>query len=295
MKAQDPYQTLGVTRSASHDEIKRSYRKLAQKLHPDRNEGNATAEQRFKRVNSAYEVLGNKEKRELYDEFGAASLQSGFDARRARNAGAQFFGGGSPFGGPGQGNFQDLLSQMFSGGSPRPRAGADREITLSVDLIAAIKGIARTIRCAGETIEISVPAGVRDGQKIRLTGLGEPGHAGGPRGNLVVAINIPPHPSFERREDDVYSDLPVTVREAIMGAELVASTPDGPVEVRIPPGSQTGRQLRLRGLGAPARGGARGDFYLKVAIQVPRGEDPRLLELATELEAFYQGPVRDEP
>lgn len=308
----DPYTTLGVSRSASEKDIKKAYRKLAGKYHPDRNPDNKQAEQTFKEINAAYDVLGNKDKRKLYDEFGESSTSSNFDAdkaRRFKDAFGGFGGGGQSAGGNGFfGNFQnaaggfgggveDLFSRVFSGGArsaPRqgPQKGADRSSKLSVDFLKALKGGEMTIRTGGETLDVNIPAGVKDGQKIRLRGLGAEGLFGGTRGDLVVTIEVEPHPTFRREGDDIHVDVNVTLRELIEGDKINVFTPEGTLELKVPAGSQNGRKLRLRGLGAPRKGSERGHLYVHLNATLPESSDPKLIELARQMDAFYSKPVR---
>jgi molecular chaperone DnaJ len=364
----DLYSVLGVGRQASADEIKKAYRKLARKHHPDVNPGNKQAEERFKEISFAYDVLSDPEKRKIYDEFGFEGLQSGFDADRARQyrdwqsqAGAQ---GGSA-GGAGFGkysSFEDVFSDLGdlfgAGGAGRgfrqSGRGADVEATIELDLLDAIRGATQTIsmrrpvvcpqckgaggedpkpcpqcegkgqirvgggpvafsrtcpscggsgvtyskpcsRCGGsgqieevDRINVKIPPGVDEGSKIRLAGKGEPGQNGGPPGDLFFNVHLRPHPFLERRGLDLYLDVPVTVGEAALGASVTVPTPGGDVNVKIPPGSQSGQRLRLRGRGVKdAKGKATGDLYVRVQVHVPRDGGDKVRRVVEELEPLY--------
>lgn len=299
----DPYKVLGVSRNADAKEIKTSYRNLVQRYHPDRNSGNEFATEKAQEVNWAYDILGNKKKRALYDEFGELSLQPGFDAEQARRFGAGMNGGGfhgGDFQGfegfqGGGGGFGDLFSQLFSGGrrAPTQRKGGDLETELSIGFIDALQGDERSLRLQGRTVEVRIPAGVKDGQKLRLGGLGQPGSHGGPDGDLVVVIKVGKHPIYRREGDHLYRGVDLSPREAYEGARIAVQTPAGEVELGVPPRSRSGAKLRLKGLGAPRRGGGKGDLFIELAIQTPRSDDPRVLELLKELDAHYDPPLRD--
>ena len=295
----DPYKVLGVPRGADEKQIKKAYRKLAHKYHPDRNAGNKNSEATFKSVNAAYEVLGDKEKRKLYDEFGAASLQSGFNADQARQYGNMFGGMGGMGGGfGGAAGFEDIFSRLFSGGGgrghgrPTARRGADVASHLKIDFLTAVKGGQRAIRIGGETLEIDIPAGVKTGQKIRLAGRGEPGSFGGPNGDLKIEISVTDHPLYKRKGDDIHFDVPVTMLELVAGAPVNVEVPDGSIELNVPAGSQNGRKLRVKGLGVPKRDGSRGNLYIHLNLVLPESDDPRLLECARELDKLYKKSPR---
>jgi len=300
----DLYAVLGVPRDADADAIRKAYRKLARRYHPDVNPGDTEAEERFKQISEAHSVLSNPEKRRLYDEFGEISLESGFDpeaARRAREAfGGQFSRGAGPFAGESFdfGNLDDLLSQVFEQrgwgagpGGPRAagmRRGVDLESELELDFEGAARGgerrltIARPTADGGirqETVTVRIPPGVSDGGRIRLPGKGGEGRGGGPAGDLYARIRVRPHPVFRREGRDLYLDVPVSVREAVRGAQVEIPTLEGRVTLTVPPGTSSGQRLRLRGRGiARPRGGSRGDLYAVVQIRVPRNPDPAAAE-----------------
>jgi molecular chaperone DnaJ len=287
MAEKDYYDILGVKKSASADEIKKAYRGLAKKFHPDKNKGNKEAENKFKEVSEAYAVLSDTEKREQYDRLGKEAFRGGGPG------GNPFAGGANPFGGfdfsqftgggraragrrstGGGGGFTDIFSDLFGGGGgggfePGPERGADLDAELTIDFRDAILGTTMDLVLNGKAIKVKIPEGVADGQKIRLRGKGAPGNSGGPAGDLTVLIHVRAHPLFERRGDDIYIDLPIKVGEAIRGAEVEVPTIQGPVRARIPAGTQGGQTFRLRGKGVKKKTTA-GDHYYRVEITVPK-------------------------
>ncbi|GIW71683.1 MAG: hypothetical protein KatS3mg102_1225 [Planctomycetota bacterium] len=319
----DFYKILGVARDASQEEIKRAYKKLARQYHPDLHPGDKQAEARFKEINEAHAVLSDPDKRKLYDEFGELGLREGFDAERARAwkqyAGAAGGPGAGPFaeGGPfrgfrfewgpgGGGGFESLFEELFGaaaggagargrGRTPPPRRGRDIESEIELGLLEALRGGTMALRVdrgqGPERLEVKLPAGVRDGQRIRLAGMGQPGPAG--PGDLYLKVRVRPHPVLERRGDDLLMTVPVTVGEALGGATIPLPLWDGgTVELKVPPGSQNGRLLRLRGLGAPGRGGRKGDLLVRLEVRLPDGGGEQLERLARELDRFYTGEIR---
>ncbi len=359
----DFYAVLGVPRSASTDEIKKAYRKLARDLHPDRNPDNREAEEKFKAASEAYDVLSDDKKRKEYDEM-RSLFGSGAFRRGARSGGgAQFdpsdlFGGFSGAGASGGGagdrrfggaGFSDIFSSIFSGGGPGagggaarrgPRRGRDVETEVTLDFAQAVRGttLPLTLRSAGacdtchgsgakpgtsprtcpqchgsglisrnqgsfsfsepcrecqgagtivdekcpecrgtggvtknRTINVRFPAGVADGQRIRLSGRGEPGDRGGPAGDLYVQVGVRPDELFGRSGDDLTLAVPVTIAEAVLGTDLRVPTLDGPVTMRVPPGTPSGRKLRARGKGVARKNGPPGDLIVTVEVQVPDG------------------------
>jgi len=299
----DLYSILGVPRGASAEEIKKAYRRLAHKTHPDKNPGNKQAEERFKEVTAAHEVLSDPRRRKLYDEFGADSLRSGFDPARAeeyrrwRGGGGQPFdlGGfeGSGFGGPF--DLGSIFEQIFGGGAPgRPRRGRGDDVRAAVDIELgdAVRGAEREIRLDNRTLKVKIPSGVSDGSQIRLAGQGGPGGGGGPPGDLYLEVRLRPHPLVRREGRDLYLDLPVTIPEAVNGAEVTLPTFEGPVRLRIPPGSQSGTRLRLRGKGLPElRGRERGDLYAVLKVVLPEGGE-ELRQAVKPLEPLYRADPR---
>lgn len=322
----DPYAQLGVPRTAGQDQIRKAYKDLAKRYHPDRNQDDEAALDRFKQVNAAYDVLKDPEKRSLFDEFGEASLKPGFDAARARawkSAGGGFRGGFP--GGGGRGNMEDILGSMFGGGGfgrgfgggagpggrgpagfggAMRRRGRDIEVELCVDLGAILRGekvdvsygrpvhhADGSVSRAVERLKVRIPPSVEEGGTVRLRGKGGPGRNGGPAGDLLLTVKFAAHPYLRRDGPDLYMEVPLTVHEALAGARVEVPTPDGSVKVRIPAGTISGRKLRLKGKGVPVRDGA-GDLYLVLRPTPPETDDPAALEAAESLNAFYGGSVR---
>jgi DnaJ-class molecular chaperone len=308
MAKRDYYEVLGVGRGASEEEIRSAYRRLARKYHPDLNPGNKQAEAHFKEINSAYEVLSDPEKRKAYDQFGPdfAHFRAGAGAGAGAGPGPGFGAGpggarytwageGSPFddaafeafGGGGGGEGASIFEELFSrlGGRPGrgPRGamrGQDAEAPIDITFEQAVKGVSTTLtvqRPAGdgsvrpERLEVRIPPGVRDGQRLRLRGRGSPGVGGGPAGDLYLAIQVQPHPYFRREGQDIYIDVPISVSEAALGTTVEVPTIHGRTAVRIPPGAASGTKLRLKGQGAgDAQGLGRGDQYCLLKIVPPR-------------------------
>ncbi len=312
----DYYKTLGVARTASHDEIRTAFRKLARQYHPDVAKDKKVAEEKFKEINEAYEVLGDAEKREKYDRLGANWKHAG--ARPQPGTGADGFrthtwqsGQGAEdfeFGGTG---FSDFFEQMFGarrggGGNGAPpfaaesEKGEDVEGVLMVTLEEAMNGAVRAIsvgrnvacpecegtgvkarrvcpKCQGngfvtakQEYKVKIPAGVRDGQRLRVSGQGEPGHGGGPPGDLYLRVRLASHPDFRVAGGDLYYDLDLAPWEAALGASVSVPTLGGSVNIKIPSGTQTGQRLRVRGRGLTSRGSDAGDLYVVARIQMPK-------------------------
>ena len=281
LKMGDLYELLGVARGASQDEIKRAYRKLAAKLHPDRNPSDAKAEQRFKDVNRAHQVLGDQKKRALYDEFGEDALREGFDADNMRAYKRAASGRGS-FGGFGGGGgeafgFGDLFGELFRGGSGgrrpgrRPTAqGSDVSSEVTVDFVSAFRGaeLKLQLQDGGEPVTVRIPPGAGDGDKVRIPGHGAPGDFGGPPGDLILTIRLRAHPYFERSGLDLTLELPITVSEAYFGAKVRVPTPYGDVTLTVPKGAQSGQVLRLKEKGVKRKDSV-GDLFVRFLIRLP--------------------------
>jgi len=308
----DLYDVLGVARSASPEEIKRAYRKLAHRYHPDKNPGDKAAEERFKEITAASEVLSDPKKRKLYDEFGPDALRTGFDEKRAeeyrRYRSQGIPPGGMPFdfgdfrtvdvGGFGNFDFSTIFGDLFGQaagrrrGQPFPTAGGNAEAELEVSLRDAVLGGERELRVDGKTLRVKIPAGVTDGSQIRLAGQGGAGRHGGKAGDLYLRVRLGEHPLVRREGRDLFLDLPVTVPEAVTGAEVTLPTFEGPVRFRVPGGSQSGKKIRLRGKGLPdLRGGTRGDLYAVVRIVLPEPSE-KLEKAARALEPLYKDDPR---
>ncbi|MBI1265416.1 MAG: DnaJ domain-containing protein [Alphaproteobacteria bacterium] len=281
----DPYTILGVPRSASADEIRRAYRKLAKELHPDARPGDATAEDRFKQVTQAFKLLSNAETRAKFD-------RGEIDAEGRERA--PFHYRSHPDAPPGQrgpaGRFEDisdLFSDLFAerarasgqgagAGARRNAPGPDMRGDIVVSFEESVLGARKRVSLQGaRAIEIVVPAGVEDGQVLRLRGQGAPSPYGGPSGDALITVRIAPHALFQRDGRDIRIDLPISLKEAVLGGVVRAPTVDGVVEVRVPAGSTSGALLRLRGKGASGPDGKRGDQIIRLIIDVPPG-DPAL-------------------
>lgn len=300
-KTTDLYAVLGIPKTSTPEEIKKAYRELAKRYHPDRNPNDKAAEDRFKEVSAASTVLSDEGKRVLYDEFGADGLRDGFDPEAARNyrrwagqpAGGRAFdfggGGAGPGGGfGGFGDLNDILGQMFGGGARGParraQRGQDLESEITVSLRDALNGAELELPSVGGRVKL--PAGLTDGQRIRLAGRGAEGPAG--RGDLFLDVHVSPPYGFRREGEDLELDLPLTVSQAMLGAQVPVPSPDGgSLTLKIPGGTQSGQRLRLRGKGMPKKAGHRTDLYARVLIRVPKSDDPRAAELARELDSFY--------
>ncbi len=379
--AEDFYKILGVSKGTEQNKIKKAYRKLARKWHPDINPGNKEAEQKFKDISRAYDCLGNEEKRKLYDEFGEDGLQAGFDAEKARQYKQWGAYQQKDRGQTGQGfgkyeSYEDVFGDLFgfgggggdfSQGQRGPRAssskGRDLQHDMEIDLISSLKGFDTELsmqkmkpcpgcngsgmdpnsqmtsctKCGGsgrlnvangpmqftsacpqcgghgqtgtpcgqcggnghvmrlEKIKVSIPQGVKEGSKVRVAGKGEPGVGGGASGDLYLIIHIKPHPILKREDDNLYLDVPVTVAEAMAGGNITVPTVEGKVQVKVPPKSQSGQTLRLKGKGAVnLKTKKRGDFMVKLNVKVPQTDDKDLLEAAEKIGRFYEGDIRKD-
>jgi DnaJ-class molecular chaperone len=313
-RRRDPYEVLGVARNADAETIRKAYRRLARQHHPDVNPGDHEAESRFKEVSEAWAILSDPDKRRNYDEFGDVALEAGFDAaaaRRAREAFGARFGAGQEAGGAAAGAFHfdldDLLNRAFPAGARRgrrgPRRGADLETTLELDFLDAVRGGERRLDLVRpgeggpqrESVSVRIPAGVADGGRIRVPGRGAPGTGGGPAGDLWATIRVRPHPVFRREGRDLFIEVPISVGEAIEGAKVEIPTLEGRAVLTIPPGTDSGRRLRLRGKGVPdPSGGERGDLYALVQIRVPRDLDEAARSALKDLERFDPPDLRKD-
>jgi molecular chaperone DnaJ len=357
---QDYYELLGVSRKAPQKEIRQAYRKLARKYHPDLNPGDKSAEDKFKQVQEAYDVLSDSKKRQMYDQYGFETPGAGGMPAGADTGDVQFDFGGFDFGGGGGGagpSFRDLFGQFFRGGAAaeapaRAERGSSLEYQIEITFWEAVQGTVKKLtiarldactdchgtgtvgqpqsctacggtgqvtqtsgrmrfnltctRCGGtghirnlcrlcggdgrmrrsDTIEIRIPAGVHTGSRVRVPGRGNAGTAGAPPGDLYIVTDVQPHAFFDRRGDDLYTIVPITVTEATLGAKIEVPTVDGRSLLRVPPGTNSGQKLRLRDKGVPSvrQAGHRGDQYVELQVVVPKPVDERVRELLRELD-----------
>jgi molecular chaperone DnaJ len=327
MKKRDYYDVLGVARGASEADIKKAYRRLARKLHPDVNPGDKSSQKRFQEVQEAYDVLKDAEKRRAYDRFGHAASSAGFDPSVATGG---FRGrGGGPFSNVSfeSTDFADLFGNIFGGGArfrTEPETGEPAYGTIEVDFRDAVlggtaslslrrekecptcggtgqvaKSVCGTCRGAGrvaevERVRIRIPEGTADGGTVRIPGKGGAGLRGGEAGDLFVTVRVRPHSYFERVGDDIHGVVPITVKEAYSGAEIDVPTIHGTVRAKIPPGTQGRQKFRLRGKGVKSpRTGETGDHLYTVRIMVPTTRTPAGLDASTLLESLYERSVRE--
>lgn len=298
----NPYEILGVSPSASDDEIRKAFRKLAKKYHPDLNPGKTEAEQRFKDINAAYSLLSDPDKRARFDR---GEIDASGQERPQRQYYRDFAEG------PGgarythaEGFASDDLEHVFAdlfggrgfsrgfgqGGASMPLKGGNLSLALTVDFVDAAKGGKRRVTMPdGKTLDIDLPAGLEDHATIRLKGQGLPGSNGGPPGDALITVTIAPHPWFRREGDDVHLDLPVTLAEAVLGGKVRVPTIDGAVMLTVPKGANNGTRLRLKGKGIPAdpQKGTRGDQYVTLRIALPEAPDPALEEFVRGWAADY--------
>jgi molecular chaperone DnaJ len=377
----DFYQILGIQKNASEEQVKKAYRKLARKWHPDINPGNKEAEQKFKDISMAYDVLGKPEKRKLYDEFGEEGLQSGFDSQKAREykkwSGfqqdqANWQGTATDFGR--YQSYEDIFRDINNGGEQfyeydgnfygsRSVTGHDIEYDIEIDLVSALKGFETDLsiqkqkicsdcggagtelhsqeglclncggtgkvnvargpmkftrtcpqcggkgktgkicsHCSGrgsvidtERIRVNIPQGVKEGSRVRVAGKGEPGLGGGRAGDLYLIIHIRPHPFLKREGDNIFMEVPVSVAEAMAGGTITIPTLDGHVNLKIPPQSQSGQLLKLKGKGVvDTKTKRKGDLLVKLLVKVPKTKNNEILEAAKKMEKFYTDDIRAE-
>jgi DnaJ-class molecular chaperone len=310
--AEDYYATLGVARSASADDIRKAYRQLARKFHPDLNPDDPQAKEKFQQVQTAFDVLNDPKKREMYDRYGAAFEQAG------RGGGPRPWPGGSAghagpegfevnfedlFGGGGGGGFADLFKSFGNrgrGGRRAPPArGADLELDLTTPFATAVLGGEAQLSVqrgdgAVETIRVKIPAGIVEGKKIRLRGQGEPGPGGGPAGDIIIKVHVAPHPHFRRAGKRLDVTAPITLREALRGAKIDLPTPHGTITLTVPPGSSGGTKLRVKGQGVKAGDGPPGDLFAELQIVLPKDLSLSDRDKLTEIvEKYSDNPRAD--
>jgi curved DNA-binding protein len=311
----DYYETLGVSKTATEDEIRTAFRKLARKYHPDVAKDKKEAEEKFKQINEAYEVLSDSEKRRKYDQLGANWDQpGGFQpppdwGRQQPGGGFHRYGSGGDggvefeFGGTG---FSDFFEAFFGGGHgksafggfgqtpPQAERGNDVEADIMVPLEEALNGATRTVslRRSGakkvETYQVKIPRGVREGQRIRLAGQGEAGERGGKSGDLFLRVRLARHPDFRVEGNDLIHDSKIFPWQAVLGGELQVPTLEGDVRLKIPAGTRAGQRFRLRARGLSGSSGTRGDLYVEVQVEIPKEITERERELWTELAALHR-------
>lgn len=284
----DPYEVLGVEKTASEAAIRAAYRKLAKKHHPDVNPGDKSAETNFKEISAAYELLSDKEKRRRFDAgeidaSGAERPPRGFYRDFGDQAGRTKYhyegGGFTPDDADLESIFGDLFRGAHAGGGMGGREfharGGDAHYSMTVDFVDAANGASRRLTLPdGRTLDVTIPPGLRDGQVLRLKGQGMPGFGNGPAGDALIEVTVAPHPQFRRDGDDVILELPVTLKEAVLGAKIEVPTLKGPVTLTIPPNSGTGTRLRLRDRGI----GGRGHQFVELSVVVPAKDEPELAE-----------------
>ncbi|MBC5773374.1 J domain-containing protein [Pontibacter sp. KCTC 32443] len=312
MDYKDYYKILGVTKSASQAEIKKAYRALAKKYHPDKNKGDKAAEDKFKDISEAYEVLGDEEKRKQYDQLGA-------NWRQYQNAGAggfggrggqyEYYGGGQPGGFRGfetdadmfGGGFSEFFQQFFGGGGgfsqqtggrgrTHAAKGQDYESEMEISLQEAYHGASRLINLQNQQLRITTKPGVADGQVLRIRGKGAPGPGGGTAGDLYIKVLIKPDHNFERKGNDLYTTLPVDMYTAILGGDAHVRTLTGQLKLKIPAGTQSDKSLRLKGKGMPVYGkpDQHGDLYVKITVTLPTHLSEEEKELFQKLREIHQ-------
>jgi DnaJ-class molecular chaperone len=295
--AGDPYATLGVKKDASQADLQKAYRGLAKKHHPDLNPGNSNAEEKFKEITAAYDLLSDPEKRAKFDRGEIDS--SGTERPRQRYyrdfadqgnwAGYTTSSGFADFG-----DFtssEDILSEIFGRSARGPRRGQDVRYHLELSFLNAINGGKQSLVLPdGSTLEVNIPPGTRDGQTLRLKGKGRPAAGGGPPGDALIEVSVLPHPYFTRKGDDIYVDLPISIKEAVLGAKVAVPTPGGTITATVPKWSNTGRVLRLRGRGVPRPDGSKGDEYVTLKIMLPKKPDPELERFIARWQPAEQSP-----
>ena len=313
----DLYELLGVTKSATADDLKKAHRGLVRKYHPDVNK-EAGADARFKEIQEAYDILSDPEKRKLYDQFGIAGVKMGAGGGAGPGArpGGDPFGGAGPFGGGGQGwqnvdpsTFEEVFGSMFGGGRGRsrgrggfggfggfeepedePSQGADAAASETVDFMTAALGGTRSFRVGGESIEVRIPAGIRSGAKLAVRGKGGKGERGGAAGDLIITVSVSPHPWFRREDNDVLTDVPLTIAEAALGTTVRVPLLQGSVQLKVPAGVKSGQRLRVKGKGILPAKGTPGDFYAVIQVEAPRELDAEGRRLVEELAPRLANP-----
>ena len=297
--AKNYYEVLGVAREASAADVKKAFRKLAKQFHPDYNPGDPKAEERFKQVSQAYEVLGDEEKRKLYDQYGEDGLRDGFDPRRHAHGGAEAFAGfdfAEMFGGrSGRGPRGVRMEDFGDLFGARPQKGRDVNGSVTVGFVEALRGCDRELSITDSSgavrgVKVKIPAGVADGAKIRVRGQGQPGNGGA--GDLLLEVKVGTHPAYWREGKQLHVKVPVTPLEAYRGAKVAVPTLDGEVRISVPAGSQTGHKLRLRGKGAPEAKAEPGDLIVHLEVRLPDTRSDAVEAALETIDAAFTTPVR---
>jgi curved DNA-binding protein len=293
MEYVDYYKILGVDKTASTDEIKKAYRKLARKYHPDINPNNKEAHKKFQEVNEANEVLSDAEKRKKYDQYGKNWKQAEeFEKAKQQQRQRTYSGGGEEFfGGSGEGNFSDFFESLFGGSGGRTGRretkfrGNDYEAQLQLSLREVFATHQRTVTLNGKNIRITIPAGIEDGQKIRLKGHGAPGTNGGPNGDLYITFVIEDDPQFKRLGNDLYATAEIDLYSAVLGGETTVETMSGKLKLKVPPGTQNDTRTRVKGKGFPVykKDGQFGDLYITYKVKIPVNLSEKEKQLFSEL------------
>ncbi len=307
----DYYAALDVGKSASDDEIKRAYRKLARKWHPDVNPNDAAAEDRFKEISEAYHVLGDEKRRKQYDQVGPEAFAQEFDLSDFGDQFGSFFRGGVNMGGQGRsrqgdfGMFEEILGGLgganFGGARqhrPGPTAGRDVRVPLLLTFVESVQGIDRTVAYRHGTgtarTRVRIPPGVQSGATIKVRGEGEPSPGGGPAGDLLLNVSVQQHPHLTRHGKDLRADVPITMYDAVLGGKVSVPTVDGNATINLPQGTRGGQVFRLRGKGVVKAGGKAGDLLARMVIQAPTEIDAELLAIMERFRADHPYDPADE-
>ncbi len=297
--SRDPYEVLGVKKDASQDDIQKAYRRLAKKLHPDLNPGNKGAEEEFKEVSAAYDLLGDADKRARFDrgeiDASGAERPQGFYRDYAESRGANPYAseeGYADFAGADD-VFADLFGRGRGGRANLRMRGADAHYRLALDFLDAINGAKRQVTLPdGAALEVTIPPGTRDGQVLRLRRKGSPGIGGGPPGDALIEIEVRAHPRFTREGDNIRVEVPISLTEAVLGGKVTVPTPSGEVTMTVPKWANTGTVLRLKGRGVPHPKGGHGDEYVTLKIMLPEKPDPELERIIREWQSAHAGGTR---
>ena len=321
----DPYQVLGVAKSASEAEIKKAFRNLAKKHHPDTHPGDETAKKRFQEISAAYDIVGDKDKRAKFDagEIDESGNPRGFDSRAGGFRANPFGFGAGPAPGTANGDrefhfswddraagaqgfsAEDIFSELMGGRrgrgprGNRPARGEDFAVAITASFAeSVVGGTRRIVLTNGEQIDVKIPAGLGDGQQIRVKGRGGAGRNGGPNGDVLIQVTVAPHPYLSRDGNDLRMDLPVTLKEAVLGAKVPVPTVSGTINLSIPPNSNSGAVLRLKGKGVPAHSGhgsknePAGDLYVRLVVALPDKPDPALKHFAENWQSNFDPRAR---